>query len=400
MKSSRHSSSNTQKSKLKSTTKSITMSNRRPMIKSSLQENQKNKKPAYFHYHFLCEVPIHPKVQTFDDLKRFRYKSRFRTIIPLCEMLRKWKIDLNTTKQVNGVVTQVKFGVLRWYIEHKWKLNSETSQPIHKHLSATPEQMLVGFKYDPMKQEYKFLKESDWIHLQLDFVVFKRVDYSFLMDVVVIDERTKRRKRLLTKDAFESPFSFLLNNLPVSMTTSNCNEMRNENDEIQLIMYLSKVFSHQYRHPSEIILNLIATETENNLIFTKKTVHKLFSLNWYNILPVTFADDWMLLRDFCTTFLTENKSEDVREDWCMNEDIDLLPEMIDRYAMNLFKGKPHGLMKRHWVPLATRAAVEVIRLTIPERSTFLSTNNLQKETEFVVPNDVFYDNGRLYKVGW
>jgi hypothetical protein len=263
--------------------------------------------------------------------------------------------------------------------------------------------MLIGFKIDGQKC-FDFLNENDWIDLKNDLIVFKRVDYSFLLDVVVIDEKTKRRKRLLTKDSFISPFSLLTTTHPREKSETDNRPKNQEDLDIQIVMMISQNFGHQYLHPSEIILRLIPEQSKNetNLKLNHKKAHKLFSINWYNTLPVTFADDWVFLRDFCSSFLTDatqlnQQIDKVREDWCMNDEIDLLPEILDAYAMNFFKTKPHGLIKKYWIPLSTKTAVELIRSSIPERTTFLSSNADHKE--FIVPNDVFYDSGRLYKIG-
>lgn len=338
---------------------------------SNSSQGKHKRLPAYFRYKFLSES-----------------SPRRLSVIPLDKLLYKWKLQYRYClyNKLN-VVSHVQFGLLRWYTEKLWKLNSDTSQPIHKHLSATPRQMLIGFiLVCTSKNEFQLLKENDFINLETDLVFFKRVDYSYLLELVIIDEKTKRKRRLLHKDAFKSPF----NNLLLSPQST---------DDVQIVMEVHEKFSHQYVHPCETIFGISKeAQTSNTLCLERNLLFQLFSINWYQELPVTVADDWALMRETCDILIKElsadEKNDKVREDWCLQDDVDLLPQMLDEYAIQTFRPKPHGLIKRHWIPMTTKDAVSLIRSTLPFEKTL---NFLEDQNQFIVPVDIFYENGRLYR---
>jgi hypothetical protein len=127
--------------------------------------------------------------------------------------------------------------------------------------------------------------------------------------------------------------------------------------------------------------------------------NQLFSFDWFTHLPITFQDDWALLRDTCDSLIQEIKdevmiTEDVTGD-VVDQESNLLPDVLDAYAMYAFKPRPHGLLRREWKPLKTTEAIELIKTTIPEKTSLVSAG---EQIYYKPPNQYFYEGGRLYKI--
>lgn len=369
--------------------------------------------PPYLRYYFWTEFD-RELVREFNFVE-LEKQSKKATLIELIELVQKWRIDrryiiYNTKK----VAIKVKFGLIRWFIEQKWKINVGTNQPIHKHLSPLPEQMLIGFltnkRVNDKTSPFQFIKENDWIDLETDVIFFKRIDYSFLLKVVVVDERTKRRKRFLTTHSFQSPLQSILSKEPPELSIQDRSLKSKQHQtlenwpslkelfEIKVILMQSEMLSpHQFIHPSEKILN-ISNDTITPWLSLEKT-NELFSFDWFTHLPITFQDDWALLRDTCDSLIQDIKdevmiTEEVTGD-VVDQESNLLPDVLDGYAMYAFKPRPHGLLRREWKPLKTTEAIELIKTTIPEKTSLVSAG---EQIHYKPPNQYFYEGGRLYKI--
>lgn len=369
--------------------------------------------PPYLRYYFWTEFD-RELVREFNFVE-LEKQSKKATLIELIEIVQKWRIDrryiiYNTKK----VAIRVKFGLIRWFIEQKWKINVGTNQPIHKHLSPLPEQMLIGFltnkRVNDKTSPFQFIKENDWIDLETDVIFFKRIDYSFLLKVVVVDERTKRRKRFLTTHSFQSPLQSILSKEPPELSIQDRSLKSKQHQtlenwpslkelfEIKVILMQSEMLSpHQFIHPSEKILN-ISNDTITAWLSLEKT-NELFSFDWFTHLPITFQDDWALLRDTCDSLIQDIKdevmiTEEVTGD-VVDQESNLLPDVLDGYAMYAFKPRPHGLLRREWKPLKTTEAIELIKTTIPEKTSLVSAG---EQIHYKPPNQYFYEGGRLYKI--
>jgi hypothetical protein len=369
--------------------------------------------PHYLRYYFWTEFDRQlVREFNFVELKK---QSKKATLIKLIEMVQKWRIDRRyIIYNSNNVAIKVKFGLIRWFVEQKWKINVGTNQPIHKHLSPLPEQMLIGFltnkKVNDKNSPFQFIRENDWIDLENDVIFFKRIDYSFLLKVVIVDERTKRRKRFLTTHSFQSPLQAILTMKPPELIIEDQSlkskkqltleswPSTRELHEIKIILLQSEMLSpHQFIHPSEKILNISNDEISSWLSMEK--TNQLFSFDWFTHLPITFQDDWALLRDTCDSLIQEIKdevmiTEDVTGD-VVDQESNLLPDVLDAYAMYAFKPRPHGLLRREWKPLKTTEAIELIKTTIPEKTSLVSAG---EQIYYKPPNQYFYEGGRLYKI--
>lgn len=378
--------------------------------------------PPFLRYYFWSEFDRN--LLQKGDYLNLKEQSRKRSLFDFIQNVKNWKIDRRYIQYENNLATKIKFGLIRWYIEHDFEINTETNQPKHKHLNPNPQQMLIGFILKPLiesidftdgidngEQKFYFLRENDWINLSTDLIFFKRVDYSFLLNVVVVDERSKRRKRFLTPYSFQSPFQKILVNEPpkrsVDSNDQTGNDLRleewpskDELYEIKLVILQSELLSpHQFIHPSEKILGISNNEFSTGMDFEK--TNNLFSFDWFNKLPISFEDDWALLRDTCDSHLQDIKDDEekvITEEATgdvVDQESNLLPDTLDSYAIYSFKSRPHGLLRREWKPLSTKQAIELIKSTIPEKTSLISAG---EQNNYRPPNNYFYEGGRLYKI--